>query len=83
MTTEFLREKINVLNNNIQAEAMQQFQSQLMVDVAAKTTGDTQVDQALKAQADNAKAQLLACTRRLETYREKLTELNAELNAAA
>jgi hypothetical protein len=81
MTTENLREKINMLNNMIQAEDLQSFQSQLLVDSTSKTTGDEQVDKAMAANATNAKAQILACTRRLETFRAKRAELDAELNA--
>jgi hypothetical protein len=82
MGTDNLREKINMLNNMIQADDLQSFQAQMQVDAALKTSGDAQVDQALKAQAENAKAQILACARRLETYRAKLVELNAELAPA-
>ena len=81
MATENLREKINVLNNMIQADDLQSFQTQLQIDAAKTTSGDAQVDQAMKAQAENAKAQILACARRLETYRAKHAELSAELNS--
>jgi len=80
VSTENLREKINMLNNMIQADDLQTFQAQMQIDATAKTSGDAQVDQALAGQAANAKAQILACARRLETYRAKLAELNAELN---
>ncbi len=80
MTTENLREKINMLTNMIQADDLQAFQAQMQVDAAGTSSGDAQVDQALAGQATNAKAQILACTRRLETYRAKLAELNAELS---
>lgn len=80
MATENLREKINMLTNMIQAEDLQVFQSQMIVDAATETTGDTQVDQAMVGNATNSKAQILAGTRRLETYRAKLAELTAELN---
>lgn len=79
MATENIREKINMLTNMIQAEDLQSFQAQMQVDTTNATCGDVAVDQALAAQATNAKAQILACTRRLETYRAKLIELNAEL----
>lgn len=83
MTTENLREKINVVTNMIQSEDLQMFQAQLFVDAASTTTGDKQIDQAMTGQAANSKAQILAHTRKLETYRAKLAELNAELNSAA
>lgn len=79
MTTEFLREKINILNNMIQQVVLEQFQLNLLVKVAAASTGDAQVDQNLQASATNAKAQLLACERRLAVYREELAPLNVEL----
>lgn len=83
MATENLREKINMLTNMIQADDLQMFQSQMQVDATAKSTGDVGVDQAMAANATNARSQILACARRLETYRTKLAELNTELNSAS
>lgn len=82
MATEHLREKINVLNNMIQADDLQAFQAQLIIDAALKSSGDAQVDAAMKNSASNARAQLLACNCRLETYRKRLSELTAELDTA-
>lgn len=79
MATDYLREKINILNNMIQQAVLEQFQLNLLVKIAADTTGDAQVDQNLQAAATNAKAQLLSCERRLAVYREELAPLNAEL----
>lgn len=79
MSTEFLREKINILNGMIQQTVLEQFQLSLVVKVASTTTGDAQIDQNMHANATNAKAQLLACERRLTVYREELAPLVAEL----
>lgn len=79
MGTEFLREKINILNGMIQQTTLEQFQLNLLIKVAADTTGDAQVDQNLQAAATNAKAQLLSCERRLAVYRAEIAPLNAEL----
>jgi hypothetical protein len=79
MATEFLREKINILRNNVQAEALQIFQHQLLVDAAAATTGDKQVDQAMSAQAEQSRTVIMGSKRRLDTYLPKLGELEAEL----
>lgn len=79
MATDYLREKINILNNMIQQAALEQFQLNLLIKVASVTAGDAQVDQQLQASATNAKAQLLACERRLAVYREELAPLNIEL----
>lgn len=79
MATEFLREKINILNGMIQQTTLEQFQLALIVKLAASTTGDAQIDQNLQASATNAKAQLLACERRLTVYREEIAPLNTEL----
>ncbi len=79
MTTEFLREKINVLNGMIQQTALEQFQMNLVLKIAATTTGDAQIDQNFQSAATNAKAQILACDRRLEVYRTELAQLSAEL----
>lgn len=79
MATEFLREKINVLNNMIQQAALEQFQLSLVVKIASSSTGDAQIDQNLQAAATNAKAQITACERRLAVYREELAPLNVEL----
>ena len=83
MTTENLREKINMLTNMVQSEDLQVFQQQMLVATVATSTGDAQVDQAMRSNAANAKAQILAGTRRLETYRAKLAELTAELDATS
>lgn len=82
MTTTNLREKINMLTNMIQAEDLQIFQAQIIVDSAAKSTGDAQVDQAMQANANNSKAQVLASTRRMAHCQEVLTALTAELAAS-
>ena len=80
MTTEYLREKINVLNSMIQQTALEQFQLGLVIKVASATTGDTQVDQNMQASATNARAQIMACERRLAVYREELAPLVSELD---
>lgn len=79
MATEFLREKINILNGMIQQTVLEQFQLGLVVKIASATTGDAQVDQNMQAAATNAKAQLLSCERRLAVYKEELAPLSAEL----
>ena len=79
MSTEFLREKINILNGMIQQTTLEQFQLDLVVKIASSTTGDAQIDQNMQANATNAKAQIAACERRLAVYREELAPLNAEL----
>lgn len=79
MATEFLREKINALRNMVQNEALQLFQHELIVEAAAESTGDAQVDQSMSAQADNSKAAILAARRRLSVYEPKLKEFEAEL----
>lgn len=79
MSTEFLREKINILNGMLQQTSLEQFQLDLVVKLAAAPTGDAQVDQNLQAAATNAKAQLVSCVRRLAVYREELAPLVAEL----
>lgn len=83
MPTEFLREKINTVAQLIQQTELERFQFDLTVQVAAVSTGDAQVDQNMQSMATNAKAQLLACNRRLATYRPVLESLNAELSAQA
>lgn len=80
MTTEYLREKINVLNSMIQQTALEQFQLGLVIKIASATTGDTQVDQNMQASATNARAQIMACERRLAVYREELAPLVSELD---
>jgi uncharacterized protein (UPF0216 family) len=79
MATEFLREKINVLNNMIQQTALEHFQVSLVIKIAATSTGDAQIDQNFHAAASNAKTQMMACERRLEVYRQELAQLSAEL----
>lgn len=79
MATEFLREKINVLNNMIQQTVLEHFQVSMVIKIAATSTGDAQIDQNFQAAASNAKTQMLACERRLEVYREELAKLSEEL----
>ena len=79
MATLYLREKINLLNNMIQAEDLQAYQNQLLVDAANKPSGDAQVDQSMKSNASNLRAALLASSVRLEHYRSELAKLTAEL----
>lgn len=79
MGTEFLREKINMLNGLIQQSTLESFQLSLVIKAAAGTSGDAQIDQNLAAAATNARAQLLASERRLAVYREELGPLNDEL----
>ena len=81
--TQHIREKINTLNNLILNEDVQCFTQQLVVDAAAKSTGDAQVDQQMQAAAQNAKAVVLASQRRLQTFQDSLTVLQAELDAAS
>lgn len=81
MATEFLREKINTLNNMIQSDEIQRFQNQMIIDAADASTGDSQVDKAMKDQAQNCKSVVMACDCRLKVYRAKLDELQAELDA--
>lgn len=81
MSTEFLREKINVLNNMVQQAVLEQFQLQIAIEVASQSTGDAQIDANLLAAATNAKGQLLACERRLVVCRARLIELQTELDA--
>lgn len=83
MATSNLREKINMLTNMIQAEDLQIFQAQIIVDSALKSTGDVQVDQAMQANATNSKAQVLASARRRAHCEELLAELTAELSGPA
>ena len=79
--TEFLREKINTLNQMILQQVLEIFQHQLQVDVAEKSTGDAQVDQSMKSVAQNSAAIVLAGNTRLALYRERLAQLQAELDA--
>lgn len=82
MATEFLREKINLLRQNVQNESLQVFQHELLIEAASVSTGDKQVDQALQAQAENAKTVVMGSLRRLSTYQPKLDELEKELSEA-
>jgi hypothetical protein len=83
MATEFLREKLNALNNLIAQESMQIFQHELLVEAAGKSTGDAQVDeQVMKPNATNAKGVILASSRRLAVYKAKHAELTKELDSA-
>lgn len=79
MATEFLREKINALGNWVLNEEIQRFQHQLLVDAAATSTGDQQIDKTIRDQANNARAVVMASEHRLKLYRVNLSTLNSEL----
>lgn len=79
MSTTNLRQKINALENMIQADDIQMFQAELIVAASETSTGDPQVDQAMKANAMNASAQAMQCKARLAVYRGKLIDLQAEM----
>jgi hypothetical protein len=82
MATDYLREKINTLSQLRMNADIEAFQHSLNVKIASETSGDPQVDANLSANAQNSKAQLLACTRRLVVYNAELNALQAELDAS-
>lgn len=82
MNTEHIREKLNALTNLIAAESLQIFQHELLVEAAAATTGDKQVDSQMRTQAQNSKSVILASQRRLVVYKAKQAELQKELDAS-
>lgn len=82
MTTDHLREKINMLDQLICNEDVQLLQHQLIVKAAETSTGDAQVDkQIMQTNAANSQAQIKAITARLSVYKAERDSLNAELNA--
>jgi len=81
MSTTNLREKINTLNNLLLQADLEAFQLRLTVEVAKEPTGDAQIDAQLKAQAQNAAAQIVAVKRRITVCEEALGPLQAELDA--
>ncbi len=82
MATEYLREKINTLNNLLQQFSLEQYQNQLIVDDASVSSGDLQIDQQMAAMAQNAKGVVQTCQRRIDVRKAELTKLNAELAAS-
>lgn len=81
MSTINIRDKINLLESQIQQEEQQRFAQQLIVEDAAQSTGDPELDRAFEASAANARATMRACEHRLERRQQKLGELKAELDA--
>lgn len=71
-------EKINHLNNQIQADALEEFNQSMRVQDAAETTGNANIDQSLKAAASGAMAQLTMLGRRLQVRRKLLADLQQE-----
>ena len=89
MSTPFINEKINILQQQIQNEETALFQHELTVadfDPSAKTADasdeDKAVANALSATAKGAAQQAAVCRRRLAVRRSKLAELEAERDAA-
>jgi hypothetical protein len=82
MATEHIREKINLLNNAITSEALQIYQHECLVEAASQSTGDKQVDEQIKTQAQNSKSVILGSERRLAVYRARHAALQAELEKA-
>lgn len=79
--TDFLRDKINLLEQQIQQDEQQKFAHELIVADAAVSTGDKEIDKQFAQQAANAKAVVKACEHRLKLRRAKLAELQKELEA--
>jgi uncharacterized membrane protein len=80
--TEFIREKINVLNSLIQQFSLESYQNSLLLRDIEKSTGDPAVDQQMEALASNAKGVVLAMTRRIEVRKAELAELTQEFEAS-
>lgn len=82
MNTEHIREKLNALSNLIASEALQIFQHEMLIEAAAVSTGDKQVDTQMRTQAQNSKSVVLASQRRLAVYTARQAELQKELDAS-
>lgn len=70
-----------MLNSLIQQFSLEQYQNQLLIDDAAVSVGDMQIDQQLAALAQNAKGVVLTMQRRIDVRKVDLTALNLELAA--
>lgn len=81
MATSNIREKINTLQSLLQQADIESFQLGLVIKTAEQSSGDAQVDAQLQAQAQNARTQMFAVSRRVAVYREALTPLQVELQA--
>ena len=83
MATDHLREKLNTLTQLIQNEELQIFQHEMLVEAAATSTGDKQVDQVLQGQAQNSKTAIIGAAARTRIYKAKRAALEAELTGQA
>jgi 2-keto-3-deoxy-galactonokinase len=81
MATEYLMEKMNQLKGQLQGLHMERMNHQLIIRDAVEPTGNGNMDQQLKAQADGSKAQLLAVDRRISVREAELSALQAEWDA--
>lgn len=77
--TEFLEDKINILNRMIHQASLDMFQQQLIIKVAEESTGNELVDTNLQMSAESAAVQVLAYTHKINIYRDELAPLVAEL----
>jgi hypothetical protein len=82
MPTANLREKINTLNQLMLQADLEAFQLGLVVQAAEESSGDQQVDKQLQSHAENARAQLLAVSRRIAVYQATMKPLQEELARA-
>lgn len=82
MATENLRDKIANLESLIKNDEVQMYLQQCVVEDAATSIGDDQLDDELKQLAQTARAVIVHCERKLSVRRPKLAALIAERDAA-
>lgn len=78
---EFLRDKINLLTNQIQQEEQSRFLHELIVKDAEGLIGDPAIDRQLKVQAQNSRAAIKVHEHKLAIRRKLLVEFQAQYDA--
>lgn len=79
MTTEFIQEKINTINQMILQEDLQLFQQQMALEVSQMDLGDSSKNAQLREQGEITKTHIAVHEKKLEIYRAKKAVLEAEL----
>lgn len=80
---QFLREKLNTIEDLIRQEELAKFQQNIVVLHAQTKTGDAALDRQFEALANNAKTAIKGAEHRLKTLERQRALLQQELNGAS
>ncbi len=82
MTTDYLEQKLNMVENNIASRSVQKLEHEIVVRAAQRTTGDKTVDDQFMAPgAETSRKQILLLTRLIEEFTVERDSLKAQITA--